>query len=303
MNTLPRRHVDKERVFATCVLLLPVILFFCLFLARPLITSIVYSFMKVEVMRGGVKTTLIWLDNFREILKDKVFLKAAQNTITWAIASPLLEIPLGLLLALALKSKIYGSRFFRAVWFAPVLMPQVVVGIIWSWLLNAEWGLVNRILSGIGLESMTQAWLGKSDTALGSLIFITTWVWTGFNMVLMMTAVSTVSDDVLEAARIDGASYWRSVWNIILPIIKPMVINALILCFIGKMKVYDLIYVTTKGGPAWATETVATYTVKRAFNWSFIERGYPSAMATLWFLIILVVTVLSNRAVKNSYLE
>lgn len=297
------KHLNKERAIATLVLLLPVTVFFLLFIARPLFTSICYAFMEVKVVRGGVETTFVGLSNFKAILQDDVFKKAAGNTIIWAIVSPLLEIPLGLLLALVLKTRMKGYRFFRAAWFAPVLMPQVAVGIVWAWLLNSEWGLVNELLSVIGLENLTCAWLGNPDTALGSLIFITTWIWTGFNMVLMSTAISTVSDDILEAATIDGASYWGTVVRIVLPIIWPMIINALILCFIGKMKVYDLIYVTTKGGPAWATETVATYTVERAFNWSFIERGYPSAMATLWFAVILVVTVVSNRAAKKSYME
>lgn len=297
------KRFNKERTIATVVLLLPVIVFFLLFIARPLLTSICYAFMEVKVVRGGVETTFVGLSNFKAILQDEVFKKAAGNTIIWAIASPLLEIPLGLLLALVLKTRLKGYRFFRAAWFAPVLMPQVAVGIVWAWLLNSEWGLVNELLSAIGLENLTRAWLGNPDTALGSLIFITTWIWTGFNMVLMTTAISTVSDDILEAATIDGASYWKTVVRIVLPMIWPMIVNALILCFIGKMKVYDLIYVTTKGGPAWATETVATYTVERAFNWSFIERGYPSAMATLWFAVILIVTVVSNRAAKKSYME
>lgn len=297
------KRLDQERCIATVVFLLPVLTFFFLFIAKPLITSICYAFMKVDVVRGGVETTFVGFENFKEILRDEVFRKAARNTMIWAIASPLLEIPLGILLALLLKTKLRGYRFFRAAWFAPVLMPQVAVGIVWAWLLNSEWGLINKLLSAMGMESLTRAWLGDPGTALGSLILITTWIWTGFNMVLMVTALSTVSEDVLEAATIDGASYWQKVVKIVMPIIRPMVINALILCFIGKMKVYDLIYVTTKGGPAWATETVATYTVKRAFNWSFIERGYPSAMATLWFAVILVVTVLSNRAAQKNYME
>ncbi|MEA5014551.1 MAG: sugar ABC transporter permease [Candidatus Limiplasma sp.] len=303
MERLHHRRWDRDRVVATCVLIFPMLLFYILFIIKPVCTSIVYSLMKVDVVRGGVATQFLGLANFREILRDQVFLKAAGNTVIWAIVSPCLEIPMGLMLALALKSRLRGSGFFRAAWFAPVLLPQVVVGIIWAWIFNSEWGLLNQILSNAGLHSLTRAWLGKPDTALPALIFVTTWIWTGFNMILLLSAVSTVSEDVLEAARIDGASYWRSVFHVIIPIIRPVILNAMILCFIGKMKVYDLIYVTTKGGPAWATETVATYTVRRAFNWDVIERGYPSAMATLWFLLILIVSALANRAVRKSYLE
>ena len=299
MNSLKKKR-NWDRISAILIFIVPTLFFFCAFIIKPVMTSIAYSFMKVDVFGTSLKVQFVGLQNFIELFKDEVFWRSARNTVIWAIASPLLEIPLGLLLALMLRSKMRGSRFFRAAWFTPVLLPQVVVGIIWAWIFNSEWGLLNKILDVIHLENLEHAWLGDPNTALAALIFVTTWVWVGFNMILLLAAVSALPEDIMEAAEIDGSGYWYTVRHIIVPMIRPVILNAMILCFIGKMKVFDLIWVTTKGGPLWATETVATYTVKRAFYWGTFEKGYPSAMATIWFLIILIVSAISNRAVRKA---
>lgn len=294
------KNKNWDRISAIIIFIAPTLLFFCTFIIKPVVTSIIYSFMKVDVFGANMTMEFVGLKNFIEVFHDEVFWRSARNTIIWAITSPLLEIPLGLILALALQTKMRGARFFRAAWFTPVLLPQVVVGIIWAWIFNSEWGLLNKLLGLLHLSVLEHAWLGDPNTALFSLIFVTTWVWAGFNMILLLAAVSSVSQDITEAAKIDGAGYWYTVFYVVIPIIKPVILNAMILCFIGKMKVFDLIWVTTKGGPLWATETVATYTVKRAFYWGTFEKGYPSAMAAMWFLVILIVSVISNTAVRKA---
>ena len=185
----------------------------------------------------------------------------------------------------------------------PVLLPQIVVGIIWAWIYNSEWGALNQILKTIGLESWMRAWLGHPDTALPALIVVTTWTWIGYNMIILLAAVSSIPKDLLEAARLDGANRLQVLKRVIIPLIRPVIVNLMILCFIGKMKVFDLIWATTQGGPMWSTETVATYTVKRAFYWNTFEKGYPSAMASMWFVIILVISLLVTRAMKKDALE
>lgn len=285
----------QQRFFAG-LFLLPALFFFLAFIIYPLCTSLAYSFFTVQTMGPNARFAFVGLDNFRAVLNDEVFRRAARNTLVWACSSPLLEIPLGLLLALALRRGARAARVYRTLWFVPVLMPMVVVGVIWAWLLNSDWGIVNSLLRGVGLGSLAHHWLGDPATALPSLIGVTTWVWTGFNMVILLTAVSAIPDELLEAARIDGAGSARILFSVIIPYIRPVLINLMLLCFIGKMKVYELVWVTTAGGPLWSTETVATYTVKRAFFWGSFEKGYPSAMASLWFVIILAVSLFVNLA-------
>jgi len=297
-NKLSDILISKKFTYSKAIILFltPALLFYAVFILYPVIESIYYSFCKVEVFGVNAKAQFIGLKNYIDVFNDKVFWKAAANTLIWAFSSPFLEIPLGLLLALTLKKGTNITKFLRVVWFTPVLMPQIVVGIIWAWIYNSEWGLLNEVLSKLGLGVLQTAWLGTPATALPSLIVVTTWMWTGFNMVILLAAVSAIPNELLESAHIDGAKSYQVLYKIIIPMIKPVLANLMILCFIGKMKVFDLIWATTLGGPMWSTETVATYTVKRAFYWSTFEKGYPSAIASMWFYLILIISIAMTAA-------
>ncbi len=300
-NSLSRkrlRYLNTAALFLT-----PALIFYLLFIIFPLLQSLVFGFFKVDILNGAANYEFVGLANYRAVIDDAVFWQAAKNTLVWAITSPFLEIPVGLMLALYLQRGTRLTKLMRVLWFMPVLLPQIVVGIIWAWIYNSEWGALNQILKSIGLESWMRAWLGHPDTALPALIVVTTWTWIGFNMIILLAAVASIPKDLVEAAHLDGATRWQVLSRVIVPLIRPVIVNLTILCFIGKMKVFDLIWSTTQGGPMWATETVATYTVKRAFYWNTFEKGYPSAMATMWFVIILAISLLATRALRKDALE
>ena len=180
-------------------------LFYLLLIVFPLVRSLAFSFFKVDILGGDATYQFVGLDNYRAVIDDDVFWRSARNTLVWAIASPFLEIPVGLLLALYLQRGTQLTKFMRVLWFMPVLLPQIVVGIIWAWIYNSEWGALNQILNTIGLDSWMRAWLGHPDTALPALIVVTTWTWIGFNMIILLAAVSSIPKDLIEAARLDGA--------------------------------------------------------------------------------------------------
>lgn len=297
-NVSPRR---KKMIYAWTVgmFIAPALLFYLTFTIFPVFKSLFYSFYKVEIFGIRSNMDFVGLDNFRAVFADPVFWQAAGNTLVWALTSPFLEIPLGLLLALYLAKGTKMTKWARVLWFMPVLLPQIVVGIIWAWVYHSEWGILNEIFRAVGLDGLARAWLGDPKTALPALIAVTTWMWTGFNMIILLAAVSSIPKELLEAAKIDGARGPQVLMKIIVPLMRPVIINLMILCFIGKMKVFDLIWATTQGGPLWATETVATYTVKRAFYWGTFEKGFPSAIATIWFLIILVIAVATTVALQK----
>jgi len=235
----------------------------------------------------GMQYEFVGLEHFREIVRsDDVFWKASRNSLTWAIVAPLVDMPLALALALLLHRRVPFARFFRTVWFTPVLMSYPVVGVIWLWVYNYDWGMANLVLRAVGLGHWAQAWLATPTTALPALILVTTWMFAGFNMVVLLAAIHAIPTDYLDAARVDGASGWRRTWHVIVPLIRPTLVNLTILDFIGKMKQFALVWVMTRGGPMWGTETVATYVVKRAFEWKTLDLGYPSAIAVLWFVTI-----------------
>jgi ABC-type sugar transport system permease subunit len=242
----------------------------------------------------------VGLQNFRDIFQiDDVIWQAVRHSVLWATVSPVLEIPIAFLLALALFAKVPGARFFRVAWFAPVLLSYVVVGPIWMWIYNHEWGAVNVALRAVGLGTLARPWLGDLTTALPALIVVTTWMFVGFYMVVLLAALSSVPASVLEAAWMDGAGWWRSVWTILIPLIRPTIANLIVLSVIGKLKQFALVWVMTNGGPLWATETVATYVIKRAFEWKTLDLGYPSAVATLWLTVMFAITILLMRMLQR----
>ena len=248
----------------------------------------------------GMQSEYVGLEHFREIVgADEVFWKASRNSLTWAVVAPLVDMPLALALALLLYRRVPFARFFRTVWFTPVLMSYPVVGVIWLWVYNYDWGMANLALRAVGLGALAQAWLATPGTALPALILVTTWMFAGFNMVVLLVAIHAIPADYLDAARVDGASGWRRTWHVIVPLIRPTLVNLTILDFIGKMKQFALVWVMTRGGPMWGTETVATYVVKRAFEWKTLDLGYPSAIAVLWFIIIFGLSWGLTRALQR----
>ena len=194
--------------------------------------------------------------------------------------------------ALALYSRVPFARFFRVAWFTPVLISYVVVGVVWMWIYNYDWGIVNAFLRALGLDDWIHAWIGDPDTALWAIIFTHTWKWAGFNMVVCLAALAALPREVLEAAELDNCNWLKRAWFVMIPMIKPTLVNLLILSLIGKMKVFDLVWIMTQGGPLWSTETVSTYVYKRAFNWSSFDLGYPSAIAVVWFVVVLACVLI-----------
>jgi ABC-type sugar transport system permease subunit len=277
------RDLDRP-LGAIVAFLLPALTVYVAFTAYPVVRTIWNSFHQVLPNRTDA---FVGTANYAALAADRFFWRAVENTLTWAIAAPILELSIALLLALALYAKVPGRRFFRIAWFTPVLMSYVVVGIIWMWIFNFDWGAANALLRLVGLDAWATAWLGNPDTALPALILVTTWMWTGFNMVVLLAALHSLPSEVLEAAELDNCGWLKKLWFVIIPMIRSTILNLAILSFVGKMKIFDLVWIMTQGGPLWATETVSTYVYKRAFEWSTFDLGYPSTIATIWFAIVL----------------
>jgi ABC-type sugar transport system permease subunit len=267
--------------------LLPALTLYMALTAYPAVRTLWNSFHKVLPRRDQ----FVGLANYTELVSDEIFWRAVRNTIVWACTSPLIEVAIALFLALALYARVPGARFFRVAWFTPVLMSYVVVGILWMWIYNFDWGPVNVALRATGLGALARPWLGTPSTALPALIIVTSWMWVGFNMVVLLAALHSLPRDVIEAAELDNCGWGAKLVFVIFPLIRATLLNLLVLSFIGKMKIFDLVWITTKGNPLWSTETVSTYVYKRAFEWTTFDLGYPSAIATVWFVIVLAAVL------------
>ncbi len=274
--------------------LLPALTLYVALTAYPAVRTFWNSFHIVLPRREE----FVGLANYVELAGDDIFWRAVSNTLVWACASPVIEVSIALLLALALYAKVPGARFFRVAWFTPVLMSYIVVGILWLWIYNYDWGPINVALRALGLDHLARPWLGDPDTALPALIFVASWMWVGFNMVVLLAALHSLPREVIEAAELDNCGWGGKLIFVILPLVSATLLNLVVLSFIGKMKIFDLVWITTKGNPLWSTETVSTYVYKRAFEWTTFDLGYPSTIAAVWFVIVLAAVLGLTRLFK-----
>lgn len=274
----------------------PSLLIYGCMTAYPVVRTIWDSFFTIDDPTAPV---FVGWANYRTLLVDETFWRAVGNTLIWSVAAPVLDVAIGLLLALCLYAKVPFARFFRIAWFTPVLLSYVVVAILWLWIYNYDWGAVNLVLRAVGLGGFAQAWLGSPHLALAALIFTDVWKWAGFNMVVCLAAIHSLPSEVLEAAELDNCGWGGKLRHVIVPLLRPTLLNLYILAFISKMKVFDLVWIMTQGGPLWSTETVSTYVFKRAFNWNTFDLGYPSAIATVWFLVVVTLVLGLNRALRS----
>jgi ABC-type sugar transport system permease subunit len=287
-----RPATDARRASRTTLVLFlaPALLLYFGFMIYPVLRTFWNS---VHTIKPQNIEAFVGLANFRELLTtDPVFWKAVGNTAIFAIIATIADVLGGLLLALCLFLRPPFAKLLRLVWFTPVLMSYVVVGVIWVWIYDYDWGLANRLLHWVGLGAFEQSWLGDPRTALWSVMATHIWKWLGFNMIIFLAALSALPGEVLGAAELDNCGWLQKLVYIIVPMLRPTIVNLTILSFIGKMMVFDLVWIMTAGGPLWSTETVSTYVYKRAFDWNTFDLGYPSAIAVLWFAIILVFVAL-----------
>lgn len=273
------------------VFLVPALLVYAALTAYPVLRTFYNSFFIIDGMESA---RFVGMEHFVNVFKDETFLAAVRNTAIWSMVAPIFDVVTGLLLALCLYAGMRFSRFLRVAWFAPVLLSYVVVGIMWVWIYNYDWGVVNVVLRNLGLESWVRAWIGDPQFALAAVMITHAWKWAGFNMVVCLAALHSLPSEVLEAAELDNCGWWEKLVYVITPMLWPTLLNLYILAFIGKMKVFDLVWVMTEGGPMWATETVSTYVYKRAFNWNTFDLGYPSAIAVVWFFVVVGFVVFFN---------
>lgn len=296
-GTAVRSLADTRRAsrLALAVFLGPALLVYVGLTAYPAFRTIFDSFFTIE----GLDATFVGLANYRDLMGDETFWVAVRNTMIWSFVAPFLDVATGLLLALALYAGVPFARFLRVAWFTPVLLSYVVVAILWMWIFNYDWGVVNVVLRAVGLDGLAASWLGDPNLALGAVIVTHAWKWAGFNMVVCLAAIHSLPREVLEASELDNCGWGAKLRYVIIPMLRPTLLSLYILAFIGKMKIFDLVWIMTQGGPLWATETVSTYVYKRAFNWNTFDLGYPSAIATVWFVVVCAAVLILNRVLGS----
>lgn len=279
--------------------LLPALLVYITVVIYPIFRSFFYGFYD---WNGLSQPVYIGLQNFIDILTDKVFWLSFRNNIFIVLASVLGQIPIGLLLAILLNKKLKGAGFFRSVFFTPMLLSTVVIGLLWSTVLNSQVGILNTFLKAIGLGNLIQDWLGDPRIAIFTVSGVIIWQFFGLYMIIFLAALQNIPSDIMEAAEIDGANEVRKLFLVTIPMLWNSVMTAVVLCIAGSMRSFDLVFVMTQGGPAHATELMATYMYNKTF--SVYKYGYGSAISLVIFVISFSLILASQRVMgKNRALD
>jgi multiple sugar transport system permease protein len=230
----------------------------------------------------------IGLANYRALAKDPAFRSAIGHTVVYTVLFVPVSVAGALGLAVALNRKIRGIRFYRLAVFVPLVTSTVATGIIFLWLLDPTFGLVNYVLHLVGIPQ--QQFLQDPNQALYCIVAMTVWSWLGFDVIIYLAALQGIPEDLLEASEMDGASKWSTFRSIVLPLLGPATLFIVVWSTINALQLFDEIYVTTRGGPLGSTTVIVYYLYQQAFQ--FFEGGYGAAIAMVLFVAILIVTLL-----------
>lgn len=273
----------------------PAVVYLALFFGYPIVKNFVMSFQHYTsaTFFSGV-APFAGLDNYRAVLADPVFLKALVNTGLFTVGSIAGQFVLGMGLALYFRRSFPLSGVLRSMLLLPWLLPMIVSAAVWRWILEQDSGALNQFLSGVGLISSPIPWLTSSDTALLAVIMVNIWLGIPFNVALLYSGLQSIPEELYEAGQLDGATGWKSFVHITLPLLRPVVSVVLLLGVIYTIKVLDLILGLTGGGPANATQTIAT----RSYELSFIEFdfGQGAALGNILIVIALAFSIIYLRA-------
>lgn len=245
---------------------------------------------------GFGEGTFIGLTNYVKMFQDKVFLRSAGNSLLLGGVTLLTQLPLALFLALLLTSNIKGENFYRTVFFIPMTLSSVVIGQLWLKVYNPNYGILNSLLGAIGLESLQRNWLGDVDTALLSAFVPIIWQNVGYHMLLFYTSINGISKDIMEAAKLDGATGFKTAIYITIPLVKPMIRTCAIFVVIGSLKAFDMIYVLTNGGPVHVTEVPSSLMFSSIFNLN--KYGYGSSISIFIVVECIVMAMVLQKLIR-----
>lgn len=282
---------DKKAIL---VFILPPLIIYAFTVIVPTVWSVYYSFFSGM---PGVDFKFTGAHNYIQLWRDPMFLSSLAMTVKYVIIVSVCQIVFGLLLSFMFH---FGIKRFkslvRTLVFFPVVLPIIAVGQLFSKIyeITPQYGLLNSFLHLLGLNSLIQPWIGQTTTALGALCVMDIWTSVGFYAVIFYAALVDIPNDVLEAARIDGAHSFRLVWHIILPLLSPVLNTCLVFSFTGTLKVYQSILALTQGGPGNTTQSLSMYMYDSAFTYS--KYGYASAIAVFMLALSLVIMLSINRA-------
>ena len=285
--------LNRREWLAGYLFLLPNFIGFIVFTGIPVIMGF---YLSLTDYTGFGSPTFVGFKNYIKMFSDSDFIIALKNTLFYSVTSVPLTVLFALLLALMLHRKMYGGTAFQTIYFFPNLTSMVAVGCVWLQIFESKKGPLNQFLMAIGVDSPPK-WFWGMQTALITVVIVVVWKQAGYYMVMFMGGLKNIPAHLYEAAKIDGANAWQAFWNVTWPMLSPTTFMITILTFIASFQVFDIINVTTEGGPGRATEVLVMRIYKEAFKYG--KMGYGSAIGYFLFLIIFIITLIQWRGQKK----
>ncbi len=283
---------QKEAVTGYIFIALPLVSLIIM-MYYPIIRSFFISFFDWNLLQ---EPTFTGIENYKTLFHDEVFRTSLVNTIKWVLIYVPMSVVSSFLLALLLDRKLKGAGFFRTLYYLPVVCPIVVVALLFVWIYNTDYGILNFLLKNLfGIEPV--GWITDSRFSLFSIAVMSVWKWAGYNMLIFLAALQGIDENLYEAAAIDGITPWTKLIKIKIPLVMPSIYFVMLTAVIDAFQMFTEIFIMTKGGPGYSTYTVSYYLWSNAFEYS--KMGYACAMAAVMFVIIMTVTLVQNRIMNK----
>lgn len=285
--------LQKKDALSGYMFIAPALISLLVFMVYPVIASFAISGFDWGIL---TPPRFIGIENYKTLFRDPVFLESLKNTFVWVIMYVPASILVSLVVALAMDMPLRGIGFFRTMFYLPVMTPMVVCALLFVWIYNTDFGALNYILSFFNIPPVR--WLTDKNISLLSIALMSVWKHSGYNMLILLSALQGIPESLYEAAALDGITPWKKLINIKLPLIMPSMYFVVLTSVIDAFQVFTEVYIMTKGGPGYSTYTVSFYLFNNAFE--FGKMGYACAMSVVMFVIILAVTLIQDRIMNKN---
>lgn len=275
-------------------LLVPTLLVYMVFIILPIGMAIGYSFTKYS---GIGKAQFNGITNYIRLFKDRLFWISFKNTMIMFVLAFVLLLTISFLIALLLNNKLKAVGFSKALIFSPAIIAPIIVGIIWVYILDPNIGIINSVLDAIGASELKHKWIGGSVLSPYSIAVIYFWQQLGYLVTVFIAGLKMIPEEVIEAVKIDGASFWQKTWYVTIPMMKSTISTVSVLIITGVFKIFEIVQQTTGGGPNHISETLVTYSYSMTFSSS--DYGYGMSLATITFVLSLVITGVYSLLTKE----
>ncbi len=297
--TAHRRRQRRRGQWAAWAFLVPVVIYLLVFYAYPLYRNLDLS-LRDYTVRSFIdgNAAFVWFANYVSVFQDSTFVPALVNTAVFTFASILFQYSFGMALAVFFFRRFPLSATLRALFLVPWLLPLLVSASAWSWMLNSDSGIVNAFLGVFGIGQVN--WLTSPQWSLVSVLIANIWIGVPFNLVILYSGLQNISTDIYEAASIDGANAWQKFWRITFPLLRPVSAITLLLGLVYTLKVFDIIWIMTKGGPGSSSTTFAVWSYRLGFGSALPDLSPAAAVGNLLILVALVFGLIYIRAQRRA---